>query len=116
MRLHSRATPMTMTPLQRLAAAVALLVVSRPVAAQVFDKHVVVCQEGHASDVGRDVLRAGGNAIDASIATALALAVTHPAAGNLGGGGFIVAYLAESDQVITIDFREAAPKAATERM
>ena len=75
-------------------------------------KHVVVAQEGHAADVGRDVLRRGGNAIDASIATAFALAVTLPEAGNLGGGGFIVAYLADRHEVVTVDFREMAPASA----
>ena len=84
--------------------------------AQEFSKHVVVCQEGHAADIGRDAMRSGGNAVDAAVATAFALAVTHPAAGNLGGGGFLVAYLADRREVVTIDFREAAPGAATERM
>ena len=84
--------------------------------AQEFSKHVVVCQEGHAADIGRDAMRSGGNAVDAAVATAFALAVTHPAAGNLGGGGFLVAYLADRREVVTIDFREAAPAAATERM
>jgi len=86
------------------------------VEAQVFKKHVVVSQEGHASDIGRDVLRKGGNAVDAAVATALALAVTHPAAGNLGGGGFIVAYEAKSGRVHTFDFRETAPGSSTETM
>jgi gamma-glutamyltranspeptidase/glutathione hydrolase len=81
-----------------------------------FERHVVVSQEGHASDVGRDVLRRGGNAVDAAIATAFALAVTHPAAGNLGGGGFAVIYLAEEREVVAIDFREAAPASATPTM
>jgi gamma-glutamyltranspeptidase/glutathione hydrolase len=83
---------------------------------QVFSKHVVVSQEGHASDVGRDVLRRGGNAFDAAVATAFALAVTHPAAGNLGGGGFLVAYQAGTREVLTFDFREVAPKAADPKM
>jgi gamma-glutamyltranspeptidase/glutathione hydrolase len=87
-----------------------------PSRAQVFEKWVAVAQEGNAADVGRDVLRRGGNAVDAAVATAFALAVTHPAAGNLGGGGFLVTYLADSGRVVTIDFRETAPKAATETM
>ena len=81
-----------------------------------FTKHVVAAQEAHAADVGRAVLRAGGNAVDAAIATAFALAVTLPEAGNLGGGGFIVAYLADRREVVTVDFREMAPRAATPRM
>jgi gamma-glutamyltranspeptidase/glutathione hydrolase len=81
-----------------------------------FHKHVVVCQEGNAADAGRDVLRKGGNAVDAAVATAFALAVTHPAAGNLGGGGFLIAYDSASKRVLTFDFRELAPAAATERM
>ena len=81
-----------------------------------FAKHVVVSQEGHASDVGRDILRRGGNAIDAAIATAFALAVTLPEAGNLGGGGFIVAYLADRREVVSVDFREMAPGASSSGM
>ena len=84
--------------------------------AEVFSRHVVVAQEGNASDVGREVLRRGGNAIDAAVATAFALAVTHPAAGNIGGGGFIVAFDAASGRVRTFDFRETAPAAATPTM
>jgi gamma-glutamyltranspeptidase/glutathione hydrolase len=76
----------------------------------------VVSQEIHASECGRDVLRKGGNAIDAAIATAFSLAVTLPEAGNLGGGGFVVAYLAERREVVTVDFREIAPLAAEPRM
>ena len=83
---------------------------------ETFRSHVVVCQEGEAAEAGREVLRRGGNAIDSAVATAFALAVTHPAAGNIGGGGFIVAYLADSREVVTVDFREMAPKASTETM
>jgi len=82
----------------------------------VFTKHVVVAQEGYAADAGREILRRGGNAIDAAVATAFALAVTHPAAGNLGGGGFIVAFDAKSGNVRTFDFRETAPASATPTM
>ncbi len=81
-----------------------------------FARHVVVAQEAHAADVGRNVLRAGGNAIDAAVATAFALAVTVPEAGNLGGGGFLVAYLADRREVVTVDFRETAPRSASPRM
>ena len=83
---------------------------------ETFRSRVVVCQQEDAANAGRDAMRRGGNAVDAAVATAFALAVTHPAAGNIGGGGFIVAYLADSKEVITVDFREVAPGAATERM
>jgi gamma-glutamyltranspeptidase / glutathione hydrolase len=83
---------------------------------ETFSKHAVVAQEGHAAEAGRDVLRAGGNAVDAAIATAFALAVTLPEAGNLGGGGFLVAYLPGSREVVSVDFREMAPRSATPTM
>lgn len=86
------------------------------VCGQSFSRHVVVSQEGNASEIGRDTLRKGGNAVDAAVATAFALAVTHPAAGNIGGGGFLVAFVPERGEVLTFDFREAAPAASHERM
>jgi gamma-glutamyltranspeptidase/glutathione hydrolase len=76
---------------------------------------MVVSQEATASKVGVDVLKAGGNAIDAAIATAFALAVVHPTAGNIGGGGFIV-YRPASGEPVAYDFREMAPAAATPTM
>ena len=72
---------------------------------------MVVSQDRHASEVGRAVLQGGGNAVDAAIATAFALAVTHPAAGNIGGGGFMVVML-EDGTATTFDFRERAPAAS----
>ena len=68
-----------------------------------------------ASEVGASTLQAGGNAVDAAIATAFALAVTWPSAGNIGGGGFLV-YHGDDGMATTFDFREKAPMAATERM
>jgi gamma-glutamyltranspeptidase/glutathione hydrolase len=69
---------------------------------------MVVSANAIASDVGAAVLNAGGNAVDAAIATGLALAVVHPAAGNIGGGGFMVIRFADG-RVTAIDFREKAP-------
>lgn len=76
---------------------------------------VVVSDHNLASEIGLSILKQGGNAIDASIATAFALAVCFPAAGNIGGGGFLV-YMDANSKVTSIDFREKAPMAAHERM
>lgn len=84
--------------------------------AQVYGQHgMVVSSNAIASQVGIDILKKGGNAIDASIATAFALEVTHPSAGNIGGGGFLV-FMQASGEVTTIDFREKAPLAASPTM
>ena len=71
----------------------------------------VVSAEPRATQIGLEVLRAGGNAVDAAVAVALALAVTHPQAGNLGGGGFLLVRMADG-RTAAIDFRERAPQAA----
>ncbi|MDA0336377.1 MAG: gamma-glutamyltransferase [bacterium] len=72
---------------------------------------MVVSDHWLASEAGRDVLAAGGNAVDAAIATGLALAVTHPSAGNIGGGGFMIIRF-PNGTATAIDFRETAPMAA----
>ena len=76
------------------------------------DSGMVVSQEYLASQVGADILKRGGNAVDAAVATGFALAVTLPQAGNLGGGGFMMVYLSEKDKTLAIDYREMAPAAA----
>jgi gamma-glutamyltranspeptidase/glutathione hydrolase len=76
---------------------------------------MVVSQNAIASQVGMEVLMAGGNAVDAAVATAFALAVVHPAAGNLGGGGFLLLRRATGEAAV-YDFREQAPAAATPTM
>ena len=75
---------------------------------------MVVAQEKLAAQIGADILRQGGNAVDAAVATGFALAVTYPRAGNIGGGGFMVIHSAERGQDITIDYRETAPAAMTQ--
>lgn len=82
-------------------------------------KGMVVAAEAEAARVGTDLLNAGGNAIDAAVGVGFALAVTYPAAGNLGGGGFLVGSVGrEKSRVdsVALDFREVAPHAATESM
>jgi gamma-glutamyltranspeptidase/glutathione hydrolase len=74
---------------------------------------MVVSVEANASKIGLELLRHGGNAVDAAIGTAFALAVTHPPAGNIGGGGFMMVHMAGTDQTVCIEYREAAPAAAT---
>src|SRR4051812_9232812 len=68
-----------------------------------------------ASQVGADILKRGGNAVDAGVATGLALSVVYPFAGNLGGGGFMMIHLADGRDVV-IDYREMAPAAASRDM
>ena len=74
---------------------------------------MVVSQNEHATEVGYEILRKGGNAVDASVAVGFALAVTLPRAGNLGGGGFILIYDEESGDISAIDYRSAAPISST---
>ncbi|HNT50256.1 MAG TPA: gamma-glutamyltransferase [Cyclobacteriaceae bacterium] len=79
------------------------------------DSAMVVSAHALASQVGIDIMKKGGNAIDAAIATHFALAVVFPAAGNIGGGGFMVVRLKDGT-IATLDFREKAPAAATTNM
>ena len=76
---------------------------------------MVVSQSDIASEVGWQVIKGGGNAVDGAIATAFALAVTHPTAGNIGGGGFIV-FRAADGAATTFDFREMAPAGSSPTM
>jgi len=76
---------------------------------------MVVAQEPLAADVGIAVLKSGGNAVDAAVAVGFALAVTHPFAGNIGGGGFMLIRMADG-RTTFIDFREKAPHRAARNM
>ncbi len=78
----------------------------------VYGEHgMVASQEAVASRIGADVLRQGGNAVDAAVAMGFALAVTLPRAGNIGGGGFMLVHLAGEGRTLAIDYRETAPGA-----
>jgi len=82
--------------------------------APVLARHgMVASQEARASRIGVEVLEQGGNAVDAAVAAGFALAVTHPHAGNIGGGGFMVIHLAGRNEEVAIDYRETAPQATT---
>ncbi len=81
----------------------------------VAENGMVAAQEKIAAQVGADILKSGGNAVDAAVAVGFALAVTHPQAGNIGGGGFMLISLAGGKK-IAIDYRETAPAAATRDM
>jgi len=76
---------------------------------------MVVTRERHATDIGEAVLEAGGNAVDAAVAVGFALSVTHPSAGNLGGGGFMLVRFADGRSTF-LDFRERAPASASHDM
>ncbi|SMF69766.1 gamma-glutamyltransferase 1 Threonine peptidase. MEROPS family T03 [Tistlia consotensis] len=76
---------------------------------------MVVTAQHYASEIGVEILKAGGNAVDAAVAVGYALAVVHPCCGNLGGGGFATLHLADGRDSF-LDFREKAPEAATETM
>lgn len=74
---------------------------------------MIAAEDGTAAEVGAEILRKGGNAVDAAVATGFAMAVTHPQAGNLGGGGFMLIALPARNKVIALDYREMAPAAAS---
>ena len=79
------------------------------------EKAMVVTSQHLATDVGVEIMRQGGNAVDAAVAVGYALAVTNPCCGNLGGGGFATLHLADGRDVF-LNFREKAPLASTEKM
>lgn len=80
------------------------------------ERAMVVSQNIIASQVGADILRRGGNAIDAAVAVGFALAVTLPRAGNIGGDGFMLVYIAETGETVALDYRSMAPEAARVNM
>ena len=75
----------------------------------VSSKGMVVSQNNLSSDIGRDILNMGGNAVDAAVAVGFSLATTLPRAGNLGGGGFMLVYIKERNEVFFIDYRSSSP-------
>src|SRR6476659_4767857 len=108
---HPSATPQA-SPVSGVAADWPYLGKSRVTASR---KAVVVSGSPIASAVGRDILQQGGNAVDAAVAVGFALAVVHPEAGNIGGGGFMIVRRSDG-QVQALDYRETAPAAASRDM
>ena len=80
-----------------------------------YENGLVVTADKYASEIGKEILQKGGNAVDAAVAVQFALAVTLPRAGNIGGGGFMVVHLANGETA-ALDFREKAPEKATRNM
>jgi gamma-glutamyltranspeptidase/glutathione hydrolase len=104
--------------MKTIAFAIALAAASPAFAGSVVvAKHAALATASpYATQIGLDILKRGGNAIDAAVAVAFALAVAHPQSGNIGGGGFLVYYEASTHAVWTLDFREIAPAAASRGM
>ena len=80
------------------------------------ESYAVATRHHLATDIGMNVLEEGGNAIDAAVAVAFALSVVNPSAGNLGGGGFMLIHVAETNETLSIDYRERAPLKSFEKM
>jgi len=83
---------------------------------KLYDNGVISTASPIASQIGLEILKSGGNAVDAAVAIGFALAVCYPEAGNIGGGGFALVYSASDSEVISLDFRETAPGAANRDM
>ncbi|HTV19703.1 MAG TPA: gamma-glutamyltransferase, partial [Polyangiaceae bacterium] len=107
--------PAATAPVAEKAAEAAPLPPSHEPAVAVGRQGAVSSAEAAASDVGIAIMKKGGNAVDAAVAVGFALGVTHPTAGNMGGGGFMVIHL-PSGESAAIDYREVAPKAASRDM
>src|SRR3984957_10270368 len=99
-----------------LALALFIVVFPRLPAAAVAQHEMVVSESAPAANAGLEILHHGGNAIDAAVATSLALGVTNAGSCGIGGGGFMLIYLAKSKSLYALDYREEAPQAATAAM
>src|SRR5580692_3424050 len=112
MRSPQKSLIWLLTAVVAVFASAAALASTQPVHAQ---HSIVVSVHELASRAGVEIMQAGGNAVDAAVATGFALAVVHPAAGNIGGGGFMLIRMADG-KTHFLDYREKAPAAATRDM
>ena len=116
--VKSRTLPQTRThlPIDTIFVAIFLFVGALPARAEQAGKAMVVSESALASEAGLAILKQGGNAIDAATATALAVGVTNPASCGIGGGGFMLIYIAKEGKFYALDYRETAPHAASADM
>ncbi len=113
-RSHKKPAPSKLN--SRLLAALFLVIAALPAHAEQATKAMVVSENALASEAGLAILKQGGNAIDAATATALAVGVTNPASCGIGGGGFMLIYIAKEGKFYALDYRETAPHAASADM
>jgi gamma-glutamyltranspeptidase/glutathione hydrolase len=99
--------------LAMVAALVWLIAAARPAAAVIAKHGMVAAEHPLAADAGVKILKAGGNAIDAAVATALAVGVANPSSCGIGGGGFMLIYIAKTGNIYALDYREKAPRGVT---
>src|SRR5438477_5069258 len=99
---------------------IALLALARPAQAQVTEtvakKHMIAAANPHAAKAGLEMMRAGGSAVDAAIATQLVLGLVEPESSGIGGGAFMLVYDPQTKQTTSFDGREMAPASATPAM
>src|SRR5207245_7633623 len=103
-------------PLATLLCLLGMALACGPVCAAEAKRAMVVAESEPAARAGVEILKKGGNAVDAACATALALGVTNPAACGIGGGGFMLIYVAKEGKFYALDYRETAPHAASADM
>jgi gamma-glutamyltranspeptidase/glutathione hydrolase len=115
-QLRSQRESVRSTQLLRIFVAIFLLARAIPAHAEVAHKAMVVSESALASEAGLTILKEGGNAIDAATATALTVGVTNPASCGIGGGGFMLIYIAKEGKFYALDYRETAPRAASADM
>ena len=104
---------MRLLQISRLTLGVAIVATGHIAQGALLEGGAVAAPDEYSAKVAAQVLKAGGNAVDAAVATAFTLAVTYPEAGNIGGGGFMLIRTGRSGEVVALDYREKAPLKAS---